>query len=107
MAGIRESDGVFSTGCKAEAPFATSWSLRTLMLAPKDNEARTLANRALQWLLREQRADGSWYGSAWMRTPPVNVSNPDASAQSILAQDRNGYFTTATVLTALGLAREI
>jgi hypothetical protein len=107
MARIGASGGVFSAGCNAEAPFATAWSLRTLMTAPKHEQARPLAIRALQWLLREQRSDGSWYGSAWMRTPPVNVGNPDASAESILAQDRNAYFTTATVLTALGLAREI
>jgi len=104
---IGEDGGGFSAGCKTEAPFATAWSLRTLMAAPEHEQARELANRALQWLLREQRADGSWCGSAWMRTPPVHVSNPDASAESILALDRNANFTTATVLTSLGLARGI
>lgn len=75
------------------------------MTAPKNADARALAIRALQWLLREQRADGSWSASAWMRTPPVHVSNPDAAAESILALDRNANFTTATVVTSLGLAR--
>ena len=105
MARVAANGGVFSAGCKAEAPFATAWSLRILMTAPKNADARALAIRALQWLLREQRADGSWSASAWMRTPPVHVSNPDAAAESILALDRNANFTTATVVTSLGLAR--
>ena len=105
--GIGSSGGVFSAACKAEAPFATAWSLRALLSVPKHALAREQAIRVLQWLLGEQRSDGSWCGSAWLRTPPVNVRDPDGSVGSILVLDRNANFTTATVLTSLGVARGI
>jgi squalene cyclase len=102
---VSETGGVFSTGCNAEMPFATACNLLTLLSA-KNIDRATIA-RSVQWLLRAQRSDGSWESSAVMRTPPVNVLDPDASGKAILARDRNSNFTTATVLTSLGLASAI
>ena len=99
--------GVFSTACNAETPFASAWNLRALLSAPKHSDARDPALRSVQWLLREQHPDGSWLGSAWMRTPPVNSTAPGANVGTILAQDRNANFTTASVLASLRIARGI
>jgi squalene-hopene/tetraprenyl-beta-curcumene cyclase len=104
MARVGVDGGVHSAGCKTDAPFSTAWNLRTLLAAPEDPQARALALKSLQWLVREQRADGSWSGSAWMKTPPVNSSS---KVGTILAQDRNGNFTTASVLSSLRIARAI
>ncbi|HLI78880.1 MAG TPA: hypothetical protein VKV03_02790 [Candidatus Binataceae bacterium] len=99
--------GVFSTACKAESPFATAWSLRTLLSASDHSQARALAIREVQWLIGEQRPDGAWNPSAWLQSPPVDVNDPNGFAKSIVALDRNANFTTASVLAALGLARGI
>jgi squalene cyclase len=104
---IAASGGVFSAAANAESPFATAWSLRTLLSVPNHSEARALAMRQIEWLLREQRPDGSWHPSAWLRTPPIDVNDPNGFANRILALDRNANFTTASVLAALGSARGI
>jgi squalene cyclase len=94
------SGAVFSAACKTEAPFATALNLHALLSAPQNAEARSASVRSVQWLLGEQRPDGSWPGSAWLKTPSANSHSASAP---ILALDRNANFTTATVLAALKL----
>jgi len=104
---INDDGGVFSAACDGPSPFATAWSLRALLAAPDHAHARALALREVQWLIKQQRPDGSWHPSAWLKSPPIDVNDRDGYPKSILALDRYANFTTAGVLAALGLARGI
>jgi squalene cyclase len=88
------------------SPFATAACLQTMLLASETLEPESAPSLALAWLLRSQRADGSWSPSAQVRAPSHEVEDPDLNPQgNVTAFDLNRTFTTATVLAALVLAR--
>jgi hypothetical protein len=88
------------------SPFDLALALRALVLAPK---ALPQADRVLDSLIRDQRADGSWSPSARLRIPPPHVTEPETYPAWVeggggggsVQVDRGACFTTATVLHAL------
>jgi squalene cyclase len=88
------------------SPFATAACLQIMLLAGETLEPESAPSLALAWLLHSQRGDGSWSPSAQVRAPAHDVADPDLNPQgNVTAFDLNRTFTTATVLTALVLAR--
>jgi hypothetical protein len=93
------------------SPFATAWCLRLLLLND-DVAAVESRTRAAAWLSGQQRTDGSWEPSAYLRVPfPDDVSpwertewNYGGKIEGSIVLDQRGIFTTATVLNALRLA---
>ena len=82
------------------SPFATALALTALAAggAPR----RGARDRAANWLLSEQRADGSWEPSAQLRIPAPSQRDPVAAPHTTSNYvDDLGVFTTATVLAAL------
>jgi hypothetical protein len=82
------------------SPFATALALTTLQVgdAPSDG----VRARAAAWLRSQQRADGSWPSSAWLRVPAPEQRDPLACPDTTLHYlDDDAVFTTATVLAAL------
>lgn len=85
--------------------FATAWVLRILLL---DGDHQ-LCSPLLQWLLRQQLANGAWPPSAGLRVPQPDTIRPDHDygwhlnglVEGSIAVDQNGLFTTATVLQAI------
>ena len=82
------------------SPFATALALTALVAG--EAPLRGARERAVSWLLSEQRADGSWEPSAQLRIPAPSqrdpLAAPDATSNYV---DDLGVFTTATVLAAL------
>ncbi len=77
-----------------------------MLLAGETLAPESAPGQALAWLLRSQRTDGSWSPSAQVRIPPHEVEDPDLDPKAnVVAFDMNRTFTTATVLSALVLAR--
>jgi Squalene-hopene cyclase C-terminal domain len=82
------------------SPFATALALAALAAggAPR----RGARARAVNWLLSEQRTDGSWEPSAQLRIPAPDQHDPVAAPHTTSNYvDDLGVFTTATVLAAL------
>jgi squalene-hopene/tetraprenyl-beta-curcumene cyclase len=107
---VREDGSVGSVTHPAGSAFAAAWCLRLLLLG--DGRGGHMADPvpAAAWLLRSQRANGSWPASAALRIPPPDVEDPERYERwalhgrgggSILL-DGNAIFTTATVVDALG-----
>lgn len=90
--------------------FATAWAARGLVACRRAKEAALAA----EWLEGEQRADGSWAPSAWMRIVPPDVVDPaqverwerGLGAPGGAIVDTRAHVTTASVVGALSaLAR--
>lgn len=93
------------------APFVTALGVRLLKLA---DEGRRIRQSAVDWLVRSQRADGSWPSSAVLRVPRPWEVEPDESRWSRQHEnemifdspcfDHNRCLTTATVINVLSRA---
>ena len=95
------------------SPFATAGALRALCAAWHSDVRRAVAARAVRWLVRRQRPDGSWPASAWLRVTRPERPDPElvpwravretqgGRETSTLGLDRERVFTTAAVLRAL------
>jgi hypothetical protein len=82
--------------------FATAWCLRILALADGRDRMRVSVRRAKNWLLENQKADGSWAAAAWLRVPPPHMTQSDLiNDKAMVVVDDRRVFTTATVLAAL------
>jgi len=82
------------------SPFATALALTALAAGGAPH--RGARERAVGWLLSQQRADGSWEPSAQLRIPAPDQLDPAAAADTTSNYvDDLGVFTTATVLAAL------
>jgi hypothetical protein len=82
------------------SPFATALALTALATggAPRSGARE----RAVSWLLSQQRTDGSWEPSAQLRIPSPGQRDPVAAPHATSNYvDDLGVFTTATVLAAL------
>ena len=109
---VREDGSVGSVTHPTGSAFAAAWCLRLLLLGDDEHDDGHMerAASAAAWLLRSQRADGSWPASAALRIPPPDVEDPERYERwalhgrgggSILLDGRS-IFTTATVVAALG-----
>lgn len=89
-------------GRTAPTPFATALSLHTVLVGGVRGHEASIA-RAVRLLLSAQREDGSWEPSSRLRVPAPAAVHPLAhSASTRNYVDDEGFFTTATVLAALG-----
>jgi squalene cyclase len=80
--------------------FATALAASTLQIGAAG--ASPGRERALAWLLCQQREDGSWHPSARLRVPAPGQKDPLARPETSLTYlDGEAVFTTATVLSAL------
>jgi squalene-hopene/tetraprenyl-beta-curcumene cyclase len=100
---MRCGDGGWGKDAGSEpAPFHTALALSTLLLDP--GRHREAIGAGLAWLLRAQERDGGWPSVPILRVPRLQAHAPwrgsDAELVSFTA-DRNRFFTTATVLSAL------
>jgi hypothetical protein len=67
-----------------------------------DAGVRAAADRAVAWLLAQQRSDGSFPASARLRVPAPAAVDPLATPELTLVYlDQDRVFTTATALAAL------
>lgn len=97
-------DGAVHTDDDPEgSAFATALALRAVATAPSlDGTALASARRALKWLTGTQRDDGSWAGSARLRIPDHDATDPNADpSTTVLYTDDASLFTTATVVASL------
>ncbi|MDB9310670.1 hypothetical protein PN471_18990 [Aphanizomenon sp. CS-733/32] len=100
---INASGAVYSLQYGNNSPFATAWCVRILALA---QEPLGEIYQAINWLLGNQKPDGSWDSSALLRLPvSADIIDPDNHPSSAIPDDRR-LFTTATVLVALSVVRE-
>jgi hypothetical protein len=100
------SDGSAVAAGYGPSPFATALALHVVARsAPAGENEMRAGQRAIAWLLAEQRADGSWAPSSRLRVPAPDEVDPLASPGTTLTYvDDDACFTTATVLAALGAA---
>ena len=106
-------DGFVRTDLEPEgSPFATALCVRVLLGGLPRPDVSATVSRAVEWLLWQQRADGSWRGSAWLRVPPPGLADPEdfdrweingrgPSSIGKIGRDQTAIFTTATVISAL------
>ncbi|BAZ21973.1 squalene/oxidosqualene cyclase [Kalymmatonema gypsitolerans NIES-4073] len=103
--------------------FATAWCLRLLLLNTDDAEVKAATGAATQWLLEQQKPNGSWELSAYLRIPFPFDPNPDEFPrwryyveieegdnkrfEGSIIFDHNSIFTTATVLSSLQKAAQV
>jgi len=93
---------VAATGISGDSAFAAASCLRLLLLERRRKRRQALAERVIRRLFATQMVDGSWPGSTPMLLPPPSTVHPLAiSSRDGFSWDRQGIFTTATVLDAL------
>ena len=89
------------------SPFVTALSLKTLVYGIPDESHQSMIRAVTEWLLKNQRDDGSWQASAWLQTPPPAMVSPvytdrwikeKGAAWGTITLDEAALFTTATVL---------
>ncbi|GAB1542720.1 prenyltransferase/squalene oxidase repeat-containing protein [Scytonema sp. NUACC21] len=97
------------------SPWATAWCLRLLLLDTVSPKVKTAQVAATQWLLEQQRSNGTWIPSAWMRIcRPHDVDANQfkdwkyhSNRPGGILLDNNSIATTATVLYSLQKAAEV
>ncbi len=102
---MKEKDFVSTFLFPQGSCFATAWIIYLLSFS---NE-RSSISRVVEWLLSQQRVDGSWNPSATLRIPPPNCIDPenypswsiDGKGGGSIIIDKNSVFTTSSVLFAL------
>jgi hypothetical protein len=96
-----DSGGFSYWGGRAEADLAlTAYALRFLHDAGEFIEVDDeVVNGARQWLVKEQRADGSWPGHRWNDNEPASAMTTALIARS-LALDEKGREKTASTNAA-------
>lgn len=103
MTRIAADGSVAAPGVDGGSAFAAACCLRILLAARDPESPRAAADRLGAWLAAAQRVEGGWQGSTCMYAPLPGDTDPAASGLLLgFAWDECGYFTTATVLEALG-----
>ncbi|MFB2919726.1 prenyltransferase/squalene oxidase repeat-containing protein [Aerosakkonema funiforme] len=103
---INSSGAVYSLQYGDNSAFATAWCVRILALAEERQQTIAELHGAVNWLLENQKPDGSWPASALLRLPAsADIIDPDNHPSSAIPDDRR-LFTTATVLVALSTVRK-
>ncbi|MBV5350329.1 hypothetical protein JZU71_04125, partial [bacterium] len=94
------------------SPFATALALKILVMSGKAHKQKGLLYAVVSWLLRKQKEDGSWESSAVLRVPAARITDPSSFHKwnsgtganwGTITLDPHAIFTTATVVSALGL----
>lgn len=98
------------------SPFATALALQMLVLSQEFSETQKLIQETADWLVKQQRLNGSWQGSATMRIPTPDMINPANQSDWQIAPggvpgdvviDDRALFTTATAVSALQICRQM
>jgi hypothetical protein len=106
--------GAWSESPSAEGvPFSTALALRGLMVAPRPDLSESI-RKGVEWLLTDQRADGSWNSHHILRIPHPSTMEPwkqsdwnrDGKAINAVIKDHKRLYTTATAFTALSELEE-
>lgn len=100
-------------GCLS--PFATSLAVRISLLACPDNHQKMGIAKSIQWLLNQQREDGSWPSYPILRIPDARVKFPNEPTGSLVARAGTGIvvpddcriFSTAFITATLEKYRQI
>jgi hypothetical protein len=101
-------EGYWTDGHRTPCPFYTALALRSLVESGT-SPTEPCMRLAYNWLLGEQKQDGSWIATRKLRIPAPNVEHIDRVSKwrcssfgtNVLVDDHNRYFTTATVLRSL------
>ncbi|MGE0702606.1 MAG: prenyltransferase/squalene oxidase repeat-containing protein, partial [Vicinamibacterales bacterium] len=105
MAQIQANGAVRSVDHPMDSAFATASCALVLTLSGDFTLVRDPLERAVSWLVNEQRGDGGWTPSAWMRVPAPDVTDPDLDKGThALFRDERGVFTAARAVSALTAA---
>jgi prenyltransferase beta subunit len=101
---VARDGSVSSRGVDGGSAFAAACCLRILLAVRDPEEAhRAMTGRLVAWLVAAQRAEGGWPGSVPLRVPlPGDLRPAGFGARMGFSRDERGFFTTATVLDALG-----
>ena len=103
---IGPSGGAHSAAHGGPSAFATALCVQILAQADDPRQFQLPRERAVLWLLANQRADGSWAPSARLRVPPPAAIDPEeCPAETLVYLDRRRIFTTATALAALSMVQ--
>jgi squalene cyclase len=102
---VRPADAVAAKDVVPEdgtgSAFATALALRVLLVGQDGSPAvETAVQRATKWLFGAQGDDGGWTGSAQLRIPVPEATEPQQGPAAHYVDDQD-LFTTATVLSAL------
>lgn len=106
---MNSTGAVSSTIMPSGSPFATALAIRILLLTSSLAEVRMPLIKAIQWLLNQQNADGTWVASAGLQVPPPDCTDPSRFTgwtvgdlrEGAISLDQQRLFTTATVLQTL------
>jgi squalene cyclase len=105
LVSINQGGNAWGNGLGDEvSPYHTAFAISTLMLLQDHPHLERLIQNGINWLLRNQRTDGSWISIPILLNPVPETHTPwqstDASCCQAIA-DQYRLFTTATVLSAL------
>jgi hypothetical protein len=107
---INQVGNAWGNGLGDEAPpFHTALAISTLMLLQGSPHLEQLIYNGINWLLGNQRTDGSWTSISILLTPFPDIHTPwqstDISCRQAI-KDQYNLFTTTTVLSALAYYRD-
>lgn len=89
--------------------FETSLAIQSLLLLNRELASSAVIERAMIWLLTHQGMAGGWYSFPMMRVPGGDEKQPWLrqnwkldlpNGDGLIIRDQNGFFTTATILSA-------
>lgn len=113
---LQNDDGSFGDEFTKSSPFYTAMVIEACCANWEIyfNNQKEI-KRSIAWLQRHQMTDGSWKGTASMRMPTPDVTNPqkiktwpeDTKGLNIRVTEINRLFTSATCLAALAKYHDI
>jgi squalene cyclase len=97
------------SGIESEV-FGTAFALSSLLLLQNDR-ALPSVERGMQWLVGQQRSDGSFPTAPMLKIPPPMVKDPaavrrwrkDGMGTGVMIEDKRRIFTTSAALQVLSL----
>lgn len=103
--------------------FATAWCLQILAFNPDNPKIKAARAAAIQWLLEQQKPNGTWSPSGYLRIPFPFDCNPNQFPnwryfdeiaeddnkrfEGSIIFDHNSIYTTASVVNALVKAAQV
>ena len=103
-----DHDGYWSNGYDTRTPCMLSTAACVGVLGSKQWDAELLT-KSLSWIVRQQKADGSWAGAPTLRIPPPAELDPDGASSwrvggrgvGSCCSDEKRIYTTAAVIGAI------